>query len=232
MNTYLKSAGVATLGFAALATAIQSSAATFTIDPAAPWQAFMNVSELPSNGGAYVFGSGWGVADASASFAGNVLTLGAAPIGTSDSFWYVGGVGEPGAVGNKSMDAVVFFQDDSLTGQSVTFEGTVLSNSFVAGRTVFAFIRDFAPDYSSFEASTVALTPGDFSITLNTIADPARHVQIGFNMVGANVWTTDVAAAGFATVTALAAPIPEPSSFALIGALVAGAVAMGGRRRR
>ena len=32
---------------------------------------------------------------------------------------------------------------------------------------------------------------GSFSISLNTINDPARHVQYGFQMTGPCVWITD-----------------------------------------
>jgi len=37
---------------------------------------------------------------------------------------------------------------------------------------------------------------GEFSISLDTINDAGRHVQWGFQMIGVNVWVTDVAPFG------------------------------------
>jgi hypothetical protein len=93
--------------------------------------------------------------------------------------------------------------------------------------TAVAFIKDFAPDYSSSVSTTVALTAGVFSISLNTINDAARHVQFGFTMNGVNVWATDVAPFGQVDITAVV--VPEPAT----GALVLGGLALfvGTRRR-
>lgn len=192
----------------------------------AGWNAFMNVFELPSNGGGYVFGSGWGIADLNASFndAANKLTLSPNTINDPSPFWYTPS-GGPGSSGNKIMEANLYRQvdDGSLSGQTVTFQGTVLSNSFTSAHSATIFIRDFAPDFSSFVESSVALTPGAFSISLFTIPQAGRHVQYGFQVKGANVWVTDTAAFGFAEI----ATIPAPATLAL-GAL--GLLA--GRRRR
>ena len=93
----------------------------------------------------------------------------------------------------------------SLPGRSLIFSGTVLSNTLVSasktnalgnGWTSVAFIKDFAPDYSTFNQVTVPLTPGAFSINHFTANDPARHVQYGFETVGPNVWVTDAAPFG------------------------------------
>ncbi len=83
----------------------------------------------------------------------------------------------------------------------MTFTGTCLSNSLVSdtnvnpagnGWTCVAFIKDFAPDYSSVVATNIPLTNGAvFSVSLLTIADPARHVQYGFETVGPCVWPAD-----------------------------------------
>lgn len=217
---------------AAVASLVSSSfAATVTVDPGATWQGFMNVSNLPSAGGAYQFGSPWGTADLVATFSGPVLTLAPNTIGDPNEYWYQGvgpNPGGPGAPGNKIMEANMYVQpaDGTFTGQTLTFEGTVLSNTFTSAHTVIAFIKDFAPDYSSSVSVTVPLTPGNFSISLATIPDPARHVQYGFQTVGVNVWVTDVAPFGNAQVTA--ALIPEPASL--------GAISLAGltlvRRRR
>jgi hypothetical protein len=210
----------------ALGAAQQASAVTKTVDPGATWLGYMNVSELPSNGGGYVFGSGWGTADLVATFSGPVLTLAPnnvnPPTGLADTFWY-----NPDGSGNKIMAASMYVQDDSLVGQSITFEGVVVSNSFTSAHSTVAFIKDFAPDYSTFNVSSFPLTsPGAFSITLNTIPMPGRHVQFGFETTGVNVWAADVAPFGSIQITA----IPEPSSLLLGLTALGGAFLRKGRR--
>jgi hypothetical protein len=183
------------------ATATPSSAVDFGIDPNAHWLGFMNVFELPQNGGGYVFGSGWGTADLTANFTNNntVLTLGPNSVNDPSAFWYTP-MGQPGATGNKIMDAN-FYQETTgvYTGQTIHFSGTVLTNTMVAPYTQIAFIKDFAADYSTWVQSTVALTPGPFSISLDTINDPARHIQFGFTVNGPDVWITDTAPIGTVT---------------------------------
>jgi hypothetical protein len=213
-----------------LVTGASAGGITLTVDPNAPWQGFMNVFEIdrseavPTRGG-FVFGSGWGFNDLTASFNDiGTLTLGVNTIGDPNEFWYQNtsgtaqdpqNPGGPGQLGNKWMDAngfVQFTNDASLTGTSLTFTGIVQSNSFTANHTATAFIRDFAPDFSSFEEATVALTPGVFSVSLDTVEGEGRHIQIGFNVGGENVWITDAPAFGNVQVAA----IPEPSSLALL----------------
>jgi hypothetical protein len=188
---------------------------TVTVDQNAPWLGFINFFELPSNGGAYVFGSGWAVPDLVAVFddPSSDLTLYPTPIGTSDSFWYVGGVGMPGAQGNKIAEANLYVEvTDGLGGQTVTFDGSVLSNTLVSPYTSVAFIKDFAPDYSSFNVTSVPLTPGAFSISLATSGDPGRHVQYGFTTTGPNVFPTDIQTKGNVVIATV---IPEPASVLL-----------------
>jgi hypothetical protein len=187
---------------------------TFKVDPSASWIGFMNVFNLPSAGGGYQFGSSWGVADLTASFSGPALTLGPNSINDPSSYWYTPS-GGPGATGNKTMDANMYVETPtgSLAGQKVTFKGNVLSNSFISPYTSVAFIKDFAPDYSSSVSVTVPLTPGPFSINLTAIPDPNRHVQYGFETIGPDVWITDAGPVGNAQI----ASVPEPSTLVLCG---------------
>ncbi|HYG23578.1 MAG TPA: PEP-CTERM sorting domain-containing protein [Verrucomicrobiae bacterium] len=202
----------ASLGAMLLLAAAASPAATLTVDPGASWLGYMNVFNLPSDGGAFQFGSSWGTSDLRASFSGDTLTLAPNTIGDLAAYWYIGG-GAPGAPGNKIMEAN-FYQETTgpLSGQMVTFTGTVLANSLTTSHTAVAFIKDFAPDYSSSVTTTVPLTPGMFSVSLATINDPARHVQFGFQMTGVNVWATDVGPFGSVQI----APIPEPTVLSLV----------------
>lgn len=187
------------------------------IDPSsAPWLGFMNVFELPENGGGFVFGSGWGVADLTASFddGANTLTVGPNTVGDPDPFWYQGG-GGPGAAGNKFMEANLYQQiDGALAGQTVTFEGSVLSHTFTDAHNARVFIRDFAADFSSsVDVFADVDAAGNFSISLDTIDDASRHVQWGIQVSGVNVWVTDVAPFG----NVVFGTIPTPGSLAMLG---------------
>ena len=193
-----------------------------------PWLGYMNVFELPANGGGYLWGSAWGVADLVATFddGAGTLTLSPNTIGDADPYWYIGG-GAPGNPGNKLMEANLYIEvsDDSLAGQTVTFEGTILSDTFTAAHESYVFIKDFAPDYSSFIETKVAIDgAGAFSIDLATDPGLGRHVQYGFQTVGENVWITDTAPFGSVVI----ATVPEPASLALIGL---GGLAIAGRRK-
>lgn len=201
---------------------------TITVDPGAAWVGFMNVFELPSNGGGYVFGSSWGTADLVATFSGPVLTLAPNTIGDPSSFWYTPS-GGPGATGNKTMDASMYVESNGpLSGQTVTFTGNVLANTLVSPYTSVAFIKDFAPDFSSSVTVTVPLTAGVFSISLSTNPGAGRHVQYGFETIGPDVWVTDVATKGSVQITA----VPEPSTIELALTGLLGFVGFGWKKRR
>jgi hypothetical protein len=223
--------GVSIGGLLAVSMLVSPAAAqTVTVDPGAAWLGFMNVFETPQNGGAYVFGSSWGTADLCAVFTGPVLTLSPNTVGDPNAFWYTPG-GGPGATGNKIMDANMYVETTGVyPGQTLTFTGNVLASTLLSsqnaqgnGWTSVAFIKDFAPDYSSSIAVTAPLVNGVFSISLATVNDPARHVQYGFETIGPDVWITDVGPYGSVQVT-----VPEPCSLGLL--------ALGGclvlRRRR
>lgn len=217
----------------------KSSAITYTVDPLATWNGYMNVFNVGGTGygmagaGGFVFGSGWGTADLRASFAGTVLSLKANTIGDPNLFWYTP-AGGPGSTGNKIMEAN-FYQEFNgpLAGQNVTFTGTVLANSLLgpvdlAGRgwTAVAFIKDFAPDFSSFVTTSVPLTSlGVFSVSQVAINDPARHVQFGFQVIGPDVWAGEPLSIPSVDITA----VPEPTTLALAGI---GAAMLAVRRRK
>jgi hypothetical protein len=202
-----------------------AQAASVGVDPTRPWLGFMNVFETPQHGGAYVFGSGWGTADLTATFSGQTLTLGPNTINDTSSFWYSPS-GGPGAVGNKTMDANMYVETTGVfTGQTLNFSGTVLANTLVGhvnqignGWTSVAFIKDFAPDYSSSVTITAPLVNGVFSLSLLTVNDPNRHIQYGFETIGPDVWSTDAGPYGNIQI------VPEPSMVAFLGLGVLGFV--------
>ena len=76
-----------------------------------------------------------------------------------------------------------------------------------------------SPNYSSSVSTTAPLTPGLFSITLATIADPSRHVQYGFETIGPDVWITDVGPYGNVQLVG----VPEPSTLVMLGIAAGGA---------
>jgi hypothetical protein len=171
-----------------------------SVNSGGTWIGFMNVFELPANGGAYVFGSSWGTADLDATVAGtNVVLTPNTSIDRdkpTDAFWWVGGTGGP----NKNMDASYYVQDDSLAGQTVTFIGTCISNSLVTPYTSVAFIKDFVPDFSSSTSTTIPLTEGTpFSISMATTA--GHHIQYGFETIGPDARIATIASLGQVIVT-------------------------------
>ncbi len=192
-----------------------ANAAIVNVDPSGgPWLGYMNVSELPSNGGAYVFGSPWGVADLVAVFndGANSLTLKVNSILDGNPFWYTPG-GGPGAQGNKIMEANLYQEyTDVYNGQTVTFQGVVSSNTFAQSHVAKIFVKDFAPDYSSSNTTIIPLVPGPFSVSLATDPGAGRHVQYGFQVTGPCVWISDADFFG----NAMIRTIPEPASLSLL----------------
>lgn len=205
-NALLKSAVLGVLAACVMNANVAGAAVNVTVDPAAINLGFMNVFELPSNGGGYVFGSPWGIGDLVATYAGSNVTLSPNTINDPSGFWYIGGAPGPG---NKIMEANLYAEPaGSLPGQTVIFTGNVISNTLTAAHPTVAFIKDFAPDFSSFNITSVPLpASGNFSISLATVNDPARHVQWGFQMTGPCVWVTNLAPFGSVTIAPV---LPTP----------------------
>lgn len=212
----------------ALASGTAHAAVVTPGNSAAGWSGFMNVFELPANGGGYVFGSPWGVPDLNTSFndPGETLTLSPNTIGDPNPFWYTPS-GGPGAAGNKIMEANLYIETTGVySGQTLTFQGNILSNTFTSAHEAIIFIKDFAPDYSSSVTASITIAPGPFSLSLATIPDPNRHVQYGFQVRGVNVWVTDTAPFGDVVIST-AVPVPGSAL-----ALLAGGAIVARRRRR
>lgn len=212
-NRLMKSVGLGVLVAGALFAGAARADVNITLNGADPYQGFMNVSNLPSAGGAYQFGSPWGTGDLVAVFTGDNLRLSPNTIGDPDPYWYTPS-GGPGSVGNKIMEANMYVEPaGSLPGTTVNFAGEVLSNDLASSHVARAFIRDFAPDFSSVVETSVVLPAAgnSFSLSLVTINDPARHVQYGFQTVGPCVWVTDVGPFG-AVVLGPTRPVPTQAA--------------------
>ena len=200
------------------------AAVTVGVDPSATWIGFMNVFELPSHGGAFVFNGGWGTADLNASFAGPVATLTpntsiSRDVPLTDTFWW-----QANGEGNKNMDANFYVQSDAIAGQTVNFTGLVLGNTLVSPYASTIFIKEFNSDFSSLVGiTTTPVVPGIFNLTLATA--PGHHIQYGFETIGPNARLDEVAGFGNVQVTA----VPEPSTAVL---LMGGVLSLAGISRR
>ena len=157
-----------------------------TVDAAGPWASFMTVSETDLNGnpGEGVFSSGWGVADAVVLLDANANTVTLKPnrIGDPAPFWQTGNL-----LGNKYMDVSTFIGDNSLIGQSFSFNGNVSSYTLDSEYEAFVFIRIFNADFSALlEEISVPLSAGEFSIAYNNTQVDAGQIQYGFRVRGRN----------------------------------------------
>ncbi len=188
--------------------AAQSQTTNVYVDPSQTWVGYMNVFDLPANGGAFEFGQPWGTADLPASFNGSLLTLGpnVNTYAAGNTYWT-----NPDGSGNKTCDASFYVQNDALAGDTITFSGYCNSNTLVSPYTSVAFIKDFAPDYSSSVPITASLVTGQtFSITLATSA--GDHIQYGFETIGPDANPATVASLGSVVVSSNAVVPPPPSS--------------------
>jgi len=197
-----------------------------TVDASATdnWTGFINVFDFA---GAYMFGSGWGVADfkTTADSASNTITLQpnfntyADNVGGAAgdvAYWTNspdGGV-TPGPTGNKIMDASTFAEPGStFNGVDLTFRGSV--SAFTLDTSLYTakfFIKalDPAAGYNDALAGAgVSDLPmsGNFSITIpGTDLATGLIVQYGFNVFGVNANPVDEATIGSVVVTAFSAP--------------------------
>jgi len=207
-----------------------------TVNPAQITDAYMSWSvdpytaaNFPADGGSAA--GGWSLAANPAVFSGSQLTL-SPNVNTyapGNAYW-----NNPDGSGANDMAASTYCEVDSggLANSQVIFTFDVLSNTLGTdawGRvySAHAFIKDFGPGYAYNGQQTVALTPGIDSVTyLLTGANPGEIVQFGFELDGPDANPATVASLGNVVI----APVPEPSSIALVAVGLLGALAI--RRRK
>jgi hypothetical protein len=216
-NPVLRSVALVALAIFALTAGVARADVSVTVDPADLVNGYMNIFTL---GDVFEWGSPWGVADLTAVWSGSNVTLGPNCIGDPDPYWYLPS-GGPGAVGQHHMEANLYAEPaGSLPGQTVTFTGCVLTNTLTSEHVATAFVKDYAPDFSTYNVSSVVLpTSGAFTVSLATVDDPARHVQWGFTMYGVNVWITDLGPYGSVTVGPESATPTEGTSWGRLKSL-------------
>lgn len=218
----------------------QAATVEVGVDPSLPWVGYVNIHELPTDPGqdrgAYVAGVflGASIEFVPAAFGGSTLVLGVSTLGgvpPGDPFWWQPD-GSGGFAANKVLESNVYLDEGftgiDLSGMTVSFSGSTLSQDLPAGYAVYAWIRDFDPGYAGLRSSsTVQLVEGQtFTVELPTSVDGV--VQYGFAVVGPNADPGSVLPGQTVTIAA----IPEPGTWAMLlagGGLLAG---LGRRARR
>ncbi|MDB4682461.1 T9SS type A sorting domain-containing protein [Crocinitomicaceae bacterium] len=181
---------------------IPANANTTVFNANANWNGYMNVFELPENGGNYVFGQPWGVPELSAIFTPSVNNVKLLPNtntyaeNPTDAFW----VNQTTGAGNKNMEAITFIEPGAgANDNDLAFAGNVVGNTLDAAYTAKYFIKALDPNngYADvFNGSKTFVLPasGTFSVSATAAELPAGLiVQYGFVMVGPNA---DPATAG------------------------------------
>jgi hypothetical protein len=186
-QTIIKSLLLA-LGLSLLGSGASQAQVTVKVDSTKNWGTWMNVFNLPENGGGYVFGQGWAAADLRAGFAPNqatasrvVLQINTNTYNPADGFWNL-----PDGTPQKNLEANFYVDVASgLGGQDVTFIGTVESNTLPVGWTCEAVIKEFAPGYAYLGDTRAALVTGQ-PFSVNRVIGAGNIVQYGFLMYGPN----------------------------------------------
>ena len=192
-------------GFVATSLPAAAQSSQLYVDPSKPWGGWMNVFELPANGGGYLWGSGWGAADLRAAFAGDLLTLRPCTnvSNPADGYWV-----KPDGSGNKLMDANWYVENDTLLSSNLVFSGNVVEYTLSSNYTCTAFIKVFNSSYAVLQAATQVLTNGNsfFSLSLSATNAGAAHVQYGFTNAGPNApWTNSPDSDGYISIRTNAA---------------------------
>jgi hypothetical protein len=184
-----------------LSTAFMTNAQnTVVADAGAEYLGYANVFETIANGGAFVFGSGWGVADlksvvdagaGTVTLQPNFNTYGDNP---GDPFWIDPATG----LGNKQFEGNTFVENNTnLIGSELTFTGGVASNTLDPAYVAIAFIKVFNADFSVLKLETAPLVAGqDFSITYTNVEPDDTTIQYGYQVLGLNANPADEAALG------------------------------------
>ena len=171
---------------------------TVVADASAEYLGYANVFETIANGGAFVFGSEWGVADLK-----SVVDAGAGSVtiqpnfnayNASDPFWVDPATG----LGNKVFEGNTFIENNTnLIGSELTFTGGVASNTLDPSYVAIAFIKVFNADFSVLKLETSPLVAGqDFSITYTNVEPEDTTIQYGYQVLGLNANPADEAALG------------------------------------
>ncbi|MFP9113156.1 T9SS type A sorting domain-containing protein [Flavobacterium sp. RHBU_3] len=129
----------------------------------------------------------------------------------TDAYW------ANGEIGAKLFEGNTYVQDESLLGQTVTFNGHCITNTFAEGYTAVAFIKVMDSNYSTVKYVNAPLTTnGDFSLTV-TPADYSNgaHFQYGYTVTGLNANPAQASSIGYAKVGTSTAAVATNTKNAL-----------------
>ena len=160
------------------------------------WIAYVNVFETPANGGGYLWGSPWAVADVKTTLdvTENTVTLqpnyGLYAADPTDAYW----VDQSTMEGNKFLEASTFVEPGpSFNGSDLTFHGDILSNTLdVTQYEALFFIKalDSLNGYQDALGGTQIYTmpaSGSFTVSVSAADIPSGLiVQYGFSVRGIN----------------------------------------------
>jgi len=173
---------------------------TVVADAGAEYLGYANVFETIANGGAFVFGSGWGVADLK-----SVVDPGAGSVTIKPNFnTYADNPGDPfwidpaTGLGNKQFEGNTYLENNTnLIGSELTFTGGVASNTLDPSYVAIAFIKVFNADFSVLKFETTPLVAGqDFSVIYTNVEPEDTTIQYGYQVVGLNANPENEAALG------------------------------------
>jgi len=173
---------------------------TVVADAGAEYLGYANVFETIANGGAFVFGSGWGVADLK-----SVVDPGAGSVTIKPNFnTYADNPGDPfwidpaTGIGNKQFEGNTYLENNTnLIGSELTFTGGVASNTLDPSYVAIAFIKVFNADFSVLKFETTPLVAGqDFSVIYTNVEPEDTTIQYGYQVVGLNANPENEAALG------------------------------------
>lgn len=190
------------------------------------WIAYMNVFDLPADGGAYQFGSSWAVDQAKTTLDATANTITLQPNfntyqeNPGDAFW----INQTTMEGNKQMEALTFVEPGSTFNDvDLTFTGSV--SSFTLDTTQYTaqyFIKALDPNAGFADALGGAYifdlpTSGVFSVSVTAAELPAGLIiQYGFVITGRNANPADEIALGSVVIAAADASITEANPFGSI----------------
>jgi hypothetical protein len=149
------------------------------------WIAYLNVFELPGNGGGYFGGE---VTDLNSLQTDINEEAGTVTLKPNFSKYVAGDpVWSNGNIGNKIIQASTYVEETALVGQSFAFNGNVISNTLDASYQNYAFVRIFTENFSLLEETRYPLVQGEtFSVQYNNTQPGAVYVQYGFTVEGLN----------------------------------------------
>ena len=182
-----------------LSTAFMTNAQnTVVADASAEYLGYANVFETIANGGGFVFGDSWGVADLKSVVDPGAGTVTLQPnfntYNADDAFWVDPATG----LGNKQFEGNTFVENNTnLIGSELTFTGGVASNTLDPSYVAIAFIKVFNADFSVLKLETAPLVAGqDFSITYTNVEPEDTTIQYGYQVLGLNANPADEDALG------------------------------------